>query len=278
MNTALPMVIPQPDALGDVSQTMLWALNNRASEAMRSDGCIRDEKCLSIYRAIDYDYKRSFGKPDGSHGIRSPVFDKQVRRFIRKHPDAVIVNLGDGLETQQFRIPYPETGLWLSVDLPEAIAIRERFIQPDIQHHHIAKGVLDTSWFDAVPEDRPVFITAQGLFMYFHPEQLQPLFAAMAKRFPGAKLMFDYLNVYFSKRTMSAKGWMKTPHYQTPQMPWGVHRDEVAPTLSDWIGYPIEVHNVTFSFPRGIRRYLVPLFERIPPIGRRFPGVCWIRF
>ena len=38
--------------LSGVPETMLWTLHNRASEAARPDGCIRDEKCLEIYRSI----------------------------------------------------------------------------------------------------------------------------------------------------------------------------------------------------------------------------------
>ena len=90
--------------------------------------------------------------------------------------------------------------------------------------------------------------------------------------------MFDYLNVHFSQKSISEKGWMKTPHYRTPPMPWGIYRDELEPTLSKWIGYPIAIHNVIFLFPRGIRRWLIPFLERFPRISRHFPGVCWIKF
>lgn len=137
--------------LTDIPETMLWTLHNRAREAARADGCITDPKCLEIYRAIDYDYQAHFGKADGSHGVRSMLFDRQISRFIKEHPDAVIVNLGEGLETQRYRIDSPGT-LWVSVDLPAGIDIRERFIAPDERHLHVARNALDTTWFDAVPE------------------------------------------------------------------------------------------------------------------------------
>ena len=69
-------------ALTDVPETMLWTLHNRANEAMRSDGCIDDPKCIRIYQAIDYNYRRSFGKPNGSHGVRSQLFDQYVQTFL----------------------------------------------------------------------------------------------------------------------------------------------------------------------------------------------------
>lgn len=261
--------------LSGVPETTLWPLHNRASEAARPDGCIRDDACLRIYRAIDYDYERHFGKAEPSHGVRSHLFDERLRQFLREHPDGVIVNLGEGLETQRFRVEAPQA-LWLSIDLPEAMAVRERFIQPDAQHRHIAISALDTAWFDAVPPGRAVFISAQGLLMYFREEDVATLLRALAARFPGAILMFDYLSRSLSRRTLSARGWMKTAHYRTPPMPWGIDRNQVAPTISRWIGQPVTVHNVTFLFPRGLLRWLIPLLEHTP-LGNKMPGLCWLR-
>jgi O-methyltransferase involved in polyketide biosynthesis len=90
--------------LTDVPETMLWTLHNRAVEAMRDDGIIQDEKAIEIYRKIDYDYEQSFGKAEPSHAIRSLDFDREIRDFLDDYPNATIVNLGEGLETQRFRI------------------------------------------------------------------------------------------------------------------------------------------------------------------------------
>lgn len=264
--------------LTDVPETMLWTLHNRASEAAREDGCIRDEKCLEIYHSLHYDYEKHFGRADSSHGVRSQLFDEHIQEFVDRHPDAVIINLGEGLETQRYRVNDGPGVLWVTIDLPDAIAIRERFIQPDERHLHIARNALDTSWFDEIPQDRPCFIAAQGLFMYFSEEDMWRLVKAMAKRFPGAILMFDYLNKILSKRTLSPKGWMKTKAYRTPKMPWGVDRRELEPTFSRWLGQHVNVHNVTFLFPRGLERRIIPFMERrVPGIANKMPGICWLQ-
>lgn len=259
-----------------VPETMLWTLHNRADEAARHDSILDDPQCLAIYQALDYDYEQSFGRADGSHGVRSWLFDKKIREFLQQHPDGVIVNLGEGLETQRFRVPTQDT-LWLSVDLPEALAIRERFIQPDEHHRHLGLSALDNAWFDAVPADKPVFITAQGLFMYFDRQQVRELVQAIGERFPGAWLMFDYLPQWLSNKTLSAKGWMKTPHYRTPPMPWGIARADISPTFSRWLCQSVVAENVVFLYPRGVRRYAVMLFEKIPWICNRMPGVTFMR-
>ena len=264
--------------LKDVPETMLWTLHNRATEAMRDDGIIKDPKAVEIYKAIDYDYEKSFGKADASHAVRSKDFDREIKKFLEKYPDGTIVNLGEGLETQRFR--FNETkALWISVDLPEAIRIRERFIKPDKRHLHISCSATDRRWFDSVPKDKPVFITAQGLFMYFKEEEVRSLMQDIAKTFNHFYLMFDTLSEFLSKKTMSEKGWMKTKHYRAPKMPWGINRDEMEKVFKQWISDDIEVVDVKYSgFPRGFLKYFIPFAMRFPGIKKIAPTIVKINF
>lgn len=262
--------------LAGIPETMLWTLHNRAGEIQRSDSILNDPKCLEIYRAIEYDYERSFGKAESSHAVRSWLFDQQIEYFLQQHPDGVIVNLGEGLETQRFRIHQPYS-LWLTVDLPEGIAIREKFIQPDEKHRHIALSALDTQWFDAVPKNKPVFIGVQGLFMYFSEQQIQTLLSALSVRFNQLWLMFDYIPPWLSRKTLSAKGWMKTAHYRTPPMPWGISRCDIETCFKQWMSEDIHVENVVFMYPRGVRRYFILLMEQVPALCNIAPGVSLIK-
>ncbi|GEO79877.1 class I SAM-dependent methyltransferase [Pararhodospirillum oryzae] len=266
-----------PCPLTGVPETMLWTLHNRANEAARPDGVLKDEMARRIYRSIDYDYERSFGKADPSHGVRSAVFDADLRAFLARHPDGVIVNLGEGLETQRFRVE-GDRALWISVDVPEAIAIRERFITPDETHRHVPLSVLDPAWFDAVPPGRPVRLTAQGLLMYFEPDDLARLLQGMAHRFPGAWFMFDHIPRWFSNRTMRERGYRKTPHYTAPRMPWGINRDEMVPTLRGWVPDLAAIETVPFPWPRGLTRWILRAWEITPGLRNHCAGITRLRF
>lgn len=247
----------KPVELNNVPETMLWTLHNRASEARRNDGLIRDPKCLEIYEAIQYGYQKSFGKAEASHAIRSFIFDRQLRRFVEAHPDGVIINLGEGLETQRFRINTGPETTWLCVDVPEAVRIREHFISPDEQHLHLAQSAFDHSWFDAVPQNRPVFLTAQGLFMYFQPSAVKQLLQAMAERWPGMWLMFDHIPPWLSRKTTSARGWQVTRNYRTPPMPWGIRSSQVHSFLLECCPEKVfRYENLSreFIYPRGLSR------------------------
>lgn len=45
-----------PELVG-VSETLLWGLHNRASEARLADGALTDPDCVRIHDAIDYDLR-----------------------------------------------------------------------------------------------------------------------------------------------------------------------------------------------------------------------------
>lgn len=276
---AIPMESAQSDRqaanLTGVPETMLWTLHNRACEARRQDGILIDPTAVRIYDSLLYDYERSFGPADASHAIRSVIFDREVASFLHRHPDGTVVNLAEGLETQRFRVPHGEA-LWISVDLPEGIAIRERFIAPDDRHIHLGMSALDRGWFDAVPADKPVYITAQGLLMYFQPEEVEALVRDMAAAFPGGSFAFDYIPRWLARKTL--RGWHRTPHYRTPPMPWGINRDEVMPTLAAWCGAGADLKDLPWHFPRGALRWFAPLCLALPPVARHCPGSLPVRF
>ena len=252
--------------LGGVPETMLWTLHNRASEAAKPNGLIRDSRCVEIYRSIDYDYRRSFGQAGPSHAVRSAIFDRLVQGFLVEFPDAVIVNLGEGLETQRYRVDLPPTATWMSVDVPEAIALRERFMAPDAQHQHLSLSALDPAWIAKVPDARPVLVTAQGLFMYLGPNALAELLRTLARQRPAAHLAFDHVPVWFSRKSCSESGLQKTRHYRLPAMPWGVAPRQVPATFAGWDLAFRSCQAIPFPFlgSRGPGKWLHAVLSRTP--------------
>jgi O-methyltransferase involved in polyketide biosynthesis len=115
--------------LRGVPETMLWTLHNRVREAGRRDGLLRDPDAVRIHEAIargdgeggqGYDFVAHFGRADGSHAVRSWLFDQALRPWLRAHPGGTVVELGAGLETQFCRCDDGQVR-WLAVDVPEAI-------------------------------------------------------------------------------------------------------------------------------------------------------------
>ncbi|KAJ8905424.1 hypothetical protein NDN08_001931 [Rhodosorus marinus] len=218
--------------LTGVPETMLWTLHNRADEARRTDGFVKDDLCLSIYESIDYDYGRSFGRPDSSHGWRSSLLDKRLSEWIDRNDGGVVIELGAGLETQFYRV-MDDRIRWYAVDVQEAMAVRERYIPAHERLVNIGKSALDYTWLDDVPEgkDGKAFVSMQGLLMYFREEDVRQLIPTILAKYPNATLVFDVISRWFSD--MTVKGLSKTKHYMFPPMPWGISRKEIEPFMAE---------------------------------------------
>lgn len=260
--------------LGGIPETMLWTLHNRAREAKRPDSRLEDPDAVRIYDSIAYDYERSFGEADGSHPMRSVIFDDALRSWLPAHPGGTVVELACGLETQFQRCDDGNVR-WLCVDVPEAIDVRERFLPATPRCRHVRKSALDLTWMDEVDAERGVFVTAQGLFMYFEEKDVRRLVVAIVERFPGVELMFDTIPRWFSKKTL--EGFRKTKHYTTPPMPWGVNHDEIEPLLRRWSDQIATVKTMPYGAFRGPLALYLRLFSRIPLLRNVPPTIVHVR-
>ena len=259
--------------LAGVSETMLWSLHNRASEAKRPDGILIDPESVRIQSAINYDFARHFGDPVGWLAARAAEIDRALRLWLKDHPNGCVVALGEGLETQSRRIDNGRLR-WLSVDLPDAIRLRERFLAPSDRFFHIAANALDPIWMDAVNSQGDVFIVAQGLLMYLEPETVRQLFTAIADRFHRAEIVFDTVPRWFSDLTRW--GLNQTPHYRLPAMPWGINRDELEPTLRSWHPRVANVELLEYQTPRGLPRLLADMTSQIPVARHAIPSLAHV--
>jgi O-methyltransferase involved in polyketide biosynthesis len=259
--------------LAGVPETMLWALHNRATEAARSDGVLSDPASVSIHQSIDYDFDGQFGIPAGSLAARATAIDVVLKRWLGRHPDGLVVSLGEGLETQRHRVDNGRVR-WLSVDLPDAISLRERFLPPTDRFRHIGVSALDAAWMDAVDPSAGVFIVAQGLLMYLEPVMLRTLFDGIGRRFPGAEMVFDVVPRWFSRLTLL--GLNQTPRYQLPPMPWGINRNEVVPVLKGWLPNLKSVTFLGYRVPRGLPHLVTSLLHRLPFVRHEMPSLVHI--
>lgn len=252
--------------LAGVPETLLWNLYQRAAEARRPDALLHDPRAVVLIDTIDFPFLQRFG-PAGFgqwQALRALRFDAAVRRFLAGHPQGCVVALGEGLETQFWRVDNG-TVRWLTVDLPEIVALRRELLPPGDRQSLFGCSALDPAWMEHVDPSHGLLLTAQGLLMYFHPSEVHLLIAACAGRFPGASLILDGVPPWFSRRTLEGK--MQTAQgYRTPPMPWALDSSEIAalrrlhPRIRD-------VRILPPARGRGI------FFGAIAPLLQRTPGL-----
>jgi O-methyltransferase involved in polyketide biosynthesis len=212
--------------LQGIPETALWTLYMRASEAGRPDSVIDDPQAVALLERIDFPFEERFGPPRLGQwqALRARAFDDEVARFLAAHPGGTVVALGEGLETGFWRVDNGRVR-WLSVELPEMAALRRELLPAAPNLRLIERSALDMSWMEEVDTSRGVLVTAQGLLMYFEPDQVHGLIAACRRRFPGGGLIFDAIPRWLSER--SQKTQLKSPSgYEPPPWLWGIDTSE----------------------------------------------------
>jgi O-methyltransferase involved in polyketide biosynthesis len=269
--------MPQVDVsqLQGVPETMLWGLYNRAAEARRPDVLLRDPLAMQIADAIAYDYARSFGRPESGQVVRALLTDQLLRAWLGAHRGGQVVALGEGLETQCFRVDDGHVR-WMAVDLPEVIAVRRVLLPDSERHRNLACSALDPHWMDVLEPNRPLFVTAVGLLKYLQPHEVQTLVASIAERFPHAELAFDvmpHLLVWLTQQQRYRKG----VNYVVPPMFWGLNRNELQ-TIRAWHPHIAEVREVPFVGGRGVAyRMVLPIIRRLPWVGNHLFALVHVR-
>ncbi|HEY6762986.1 MAG TPA: class I SAM-dependent methyltransferase [Baekduia sp.] len=225
--------------LDGVPETTLWTLYHRALEAQRPDTVLEDPVAVGLLDRLDYPFAERFGAGAGGipqwQALRARTFDGEVRRFAAAHPGGTVVALGEGLETQFWRVDDGRVR-WVSVDLPETIALRAEVLPPAVagRQASVAASALDVdAWAGAVDEPaRGVLVTAQGLLMYFSRAEVHGLIGACAARFGGGWMVFDAIPRWLAQRSARAGGLSRSDGsgggYKAPPWDWGIDASEEA--------------------------------------------------
>lgn len=174
-------------------QTMLATLYGKALDADLPNPVLHDTYARDVVARIDYDWSQTTVTAARSPGItlRSAYFDKTARQFLAVHPEAVVLQLGCGLDSRYYRLD-PGPGVdWYDIDYPEVADLRRQLYPPREHCHIVSASVTDPAWLADIPADRPVLMIAEGLTMYLSEAAGQALFRRIVAHFPSGELQFD---------------------------------------------------------------------------------------
>ncbi|MCP4285218.1 MAG: class I SAM-dependent methyltransferase, partial [Gammaproteobacteria bacterium] len=143
------------------------------------------------------------------------IIDDACRTFLVEHPDAVVVNLGAGMDTRYSRLDNGRV-LWFDLDLPEVIQIREQLFERSKRMKFLAFTVSDFTWMSHVPRNRPALFIAEALLSYLEEHEVKAIVRTIAERFPGSEMIAEATSL--PNCTAAAAGAMK----KIPPVKWGV--------------------------------------------------------
>jgi O-methyltransferase involved in polyketide biosynthesis len=261
------VVEPIPVDLSGVPETLLWNLGRRAAAARMGASVLEDPLATEVAGRLQPDFT---GASQGArwHAVRVATFDDAARRFLNQHPAGTVVALGEGLETQFWRLDNGRMR-WLSVDFPATLDLRHRVLPESPRQRSYAGSALDLGWLDQL-DPAPVLVSAQGLLMYFQRNEVYELIAAIAERLPGSFFVFDVVPEKMLELVRRMPGrerdqavelwsWLFSPHERVAisQIPGAAGIRDLVPPLA--LGeVPLALRAVR-CLPRRVR-YALPVF------------------
>jgi O-methyltransferase involved in polyketide biosynthesis len=210
-----------------IEETLFLTLCGRALDNHLPHPILGDTMAEELVGKLGYDCDRFrlSASPIINIAHRAKKLDEVAKQFIARHPHAVGLDLGAGLDTRVFRIA-PPTGVdWYDVDYPEVITARQRLLPARANTQMIAADLTDPAWLDAIPSDRPTVIVADGLLAFLTPDDMISLLNRLVGHLPSGEVAFNGYSrfaIWAAKHyhgTQSVADLIRSPGFDDPQEP-----------------------------------------------------------
>lgn len=250
-----------------VQETLVIPLYGRQQCSKLYPELYEDKAAEQLISSIDYDFSALAAKSTGlmyrfgflEAAMRQRDLAIEVKDYLTKHPNAAVVNLGCGLDTTGRACDNGRCKIY-NLDFPDVIAVRDALLPAGEREENIACDLNDTSWFEEIDAADGAVFFAAGVFYYFLREQVRMLLSAMAKAFPGAKLVFDAAGKKAVK--LMLKTWIRSAKIQDVGAYFSVTNAEKE--LSAWLpgakvssrGYMLGYHDLKLPSVSPIFRFL----------------------
>ncbi len=192
------------EKLDGVPETLYVPLTGRIYMSENFPEILNDRKAVEIRDSLEYanfNYENQNQYTWVASATRSYNLDIEVKEFLEKNPNGVIVNLGAGLDTGYNRLGNSDV-YWFDLDLPEVIKNRKKFIAPSEKNVYISKSLFDSSWIEDVKSVNPsaVLVLVSGVFYYFEEKKVLEVLEMM-KALPNCEVVFDSVTEKGLKRS-----------------------------------------------------------------------------
>jgi O-methyltransferase involved in polyketide biosynthesis len=258
--------------LSGVAETLLLPLYNRAMESQRPDAMLKDEKAVELVTQMRRDFSRVRQvRMTELLKVMRIIFtremDRCARDFLARHPQAVVVHIGCGLDTRFERVAERNSQVeWYDLDVPDVIDLRRKLIGDEAGRYHLLGcSVLEDAWLEPVKvhSPRPILFLAETVFIYFKEAQVKSLVLTLRDHFPGAELVFDGwrpFEVWVGNRLLSNSPFAGL-------MQWGFWRGQEIEGWGDGIHLLDEWGFFDQPEPRlDSYRWMAPIFRLFKPM------------
>ena len=184
--------------MNNINKTMYIPLYGKALVSKKGI-ILHDKKAEEIWEKAQFPLK---GKSKSKWlayymGMRSAVFDNWLAEQLSKHPNAIVLHLGCGLDSRFLRVPNNTT--WYDVDFADVIDERKRHYQERDLYHMVSADIADATFADSLPKAQHAIVVMEGVSMYLTNEQLKQTLTRLTAHFGSLSLLVDCYTPFAAK-------------------------------------------------------------------------------
>lgn len=197
-----------------VQETLIIPLYGRKVCAEHFPELIEDREAEMICEKLDYDFTTKGKAMESVAGLFGALEVAQrhydllweIKDYLKKYPDAAVVNLGCGLD-DSFTQADNSTCHGYNIDFPDVIKIRNDILGTHERETNIGCDLNDYSWMDHIDGSKGAVFFAAGVLYYLKTEEVRKLIEKLNERFPNGILVFDSCNDLGAR--LMRKTWLK---------------------------------------------------------------------
>ena len=181
--------------LKGISETLVVPVYARALESQRVHPKFVDYTAVNIVKSLDYDFAKHGKSKMNMWGCasRTYILDREVKKYIKEHPKALVINLACGLDDRFSRV---DNGFinWYNIDFKQVIDIRNNLIPRNDRVIDIAGSITDYLWMENIDFPEDTLIIAEGILMYLEEKEVEDLFNRIAEVTKKCTLLLELMS------------------------------------------------------------------------------------
>ena len=191
--------------INDISETAFLTLQCHAIDAESVSPILNDSSSVEILNILKGYFSKSSSalhkklfqnkvkKNLVTHiVVRAKKYDSYITKFIGKHPNATVVNIGCGLDNRFERVNNSSIRFF-DLDLPDIMNIKKQIFQEKANYCQISQSVFEFDWIDRI-ETEYVILVAEGVFMYCNEQDVKKLFLTLQEKLNNPEIVFEVFN------------------------------------------------------------------------------------
>jgi O-methyltransferase involved in polyketide biosynthesis len=178
--------------LTPAQESLFLTLYFRSLDYKSPSPILGDATSARLADTIGYDFRRLkvMRAKRLDLALRTRTLDNLVRSFVAKNRDAVVLDLGCGLDPRMIRCNPPSSLDWYDVDFPVVVELRKRFL-PESSAHLIGTDLTSSRWMDDIPAKRPAMLVADGLMAFMTDQAFRGMIRSLSGHFSTGEFAFN---------------------------------------------------------------------------------------